>query len=57
MTSQAVTTLRMPASTWQMLRDEYARTYELHRLSLNAWLLSRIQLSFAVRDDAINPPA
>ena len=56
MASQAVTTLRMPAETWQMLRDEHARTYSLHRLSLNAWLLSRIQLSFTIQDPAVNPP-
>jgi len=56
MAKQAVTTLRMPAETWQMLRDEHARTYPLHRLSLNVWLLSRIQLSFTIKDPAANPP-
>lgn len=53
--AQSTTTLRMPPKTLTALQDEHARTYELHRLSFNAWLLSRIQLSFTIKDKAINP--
>lgn len=49
-------TIRLPKAKLETWRDEYARTYDLHRMSLNTWLLSRIDLSFAIRDEAVNPP-
>lgn len=54
--TQITTTLRMPPETLQQLRDEHRRSYPVHGLSFNGWLLSRIQLSFVVKDEAVNPP-
>ena len=50
-------TLRVPEPLADQLRAEHRRTYPLHALSLNAWLISRIQLSFVIADPAVNPPA
>ena len=52
--NNAQTTLRMPLALWQQIKDEYASTYPQHRLSLNKWLVKRIQGSPVVRD---TPPS
>tara|TARA_Y100000310_G_C20434107_1_gene692894 strand:- start:56 stop:244 length:189 start_codon:yes stop_codon:yes gene_type:complete len=39
-------TIRFPAPDFQRLKDRHAETYGDHRLSFNAWILSRIELSF-----------
>jgi len=48
--------LRVPAELADELRAEHRRTYPIHALSLNAWLISRIQMSFTIADEAVNPP-
>ena len=48
--------LRLPATMLSLWQDEHARTYELHRMSFNTWLISRVQLSFGIQDEAVNPP-
>jgi hypothetical protein len=42
------------AEAW---RAEYRRTYPVHGLNWKNWLISRVALSFAIQDDAVNPPA
>lgn len=39
-------TIRFPAEMFQQLKNDHAETFAEHRLSFNAWLLRRIQLSF-----------
>ena len=48
--------LRLPAAMLKTWKDEHARTYALHRMSFNTWLISRVQLSFTIKDEAVNPP-
>jgi hypothetical protein len=44
--------IRFPDEVHAQLKDEYARTYALHRLSFNGWLLARItQGSVIVRSE------
>ena len=40
------TLLRMSPDKLDELREKHASTRHVHRLSFNAWLLSRIELSF-----------
>lgn len=54
LTPKAVS-LRLPAAMLKSWKDEHARTYELHRMSFNTWLISRVQLSFGIQDEAVNP--
>lgn len=49
-------TLRMPQATLDQWREEHARTYAIHRLSFPVWLQSRIDLSFGIKDETVNPP-
>lgn len=42
-------TIRFPAPAFRKLKDQYAETYGDHRLSFNAWILSRIELSFILQ--------
>jgi hypothetical protein len=39
-------TIRVPADLLAQLREQYAQTYPLHRMSWNTWLISRLRLSF-----------
>jgi hypothetical protein len=41
-------TIRVPADLLAQLREQHAQTYPLHRMSWNTWLISRLQLSFAL---------
>jgi len=41
-------TIRLPKIILAQLKDRHAETYAVHRLSFNAWLISRIQLSFTI---------
>ena len=40
--NDAQTTIRMPKEVLAQLKDQYANTYALHRLSFNAWLVERL---------------
>lgn len=45
MPKQITLSLRMPPEMRDQLKDEHARTFALHRLSFNTWLISRIRSS------------
>lgn len=57
MSQVVIATIRGPQALADQLRAEHRRTYPAHGLSFNNWLLSRIQLSFTIKDAAVNPPA
>ena len=38
-------TIRLPEALWDSLHEEYAQTYPTHRLSMNAWLVKRLEES------------
>jgi len=45
-------TIRIPETLFAQLKERYAKTYPVHRLSFNAWLVSRIELSFRIESGA-----
>jgi hypothetical protein len=50
-------TLRVPPAMAEAWRAEHRRTYPAHGLNWNSWLISRVALSFAIQDGAVNPPS
>jgi hypothetical protein len=46
-----------PEETIEALKDRHASSYQDHRLSFSAWLLSRVQLSFTVEEGICSPSA
>lgn len=49
-------TIRLPRAKLEAWKAGHRRTYPLHGMSFNAWLLSRVDLSFTIQDEAVNPP-